>query len=131
MPRISAEALRLAGYELRDGVFVKSVTRRTGRGRPHKSELEAIRAATRAVGGEAWVLHQVGRLRGSSGLPDAFLTFPRVGKAIWFEVKVPGDRLRPAQWAFIEAAARCGQGVLVGDARVLIGWMARVGLVTE
>jgi len=133
MPRMSAEALRLAGYEVRGNVAVPATAGRAGtvagraqqprrRGGSHKAEVEAIRRFVRAHGGECYVLHQVGRLRGSAGLPDLFLMFPALGLATWFEVKVGRDRLSTHQWGFIEQAARCGVGVLVGDVEVLIGW---------
>lgn len=57
----------------------------------HKTEIEAVCKLVRLGGGKAWKLHQVGRLRGSKGLPDVFCVWK--GEAFWVEVKVRRDKL--------------------------------------
>ena len=92
----------------------------------HKSALEAVRKLTLLVGGVPYVLHQSGRLRGSAGIPDMYLMFPRWGVTVWFEVKVGKDKLSKAQRAFRDLAYQCGDAMLVGGVAELKPWLNRV-----
>ena len=94
------------------------------RRRTHKSVIEDIRKLVRLTGGDATVLAQSARLYGTAGTPDLYLRWPKKMLTAWMEVKVEGDKLSPAQAAWIEAEEDAGGQVLVGDTDVLIGWMA-------
>lgn len=96
----------------------------------HKSTIEAIRQYCELMGGVCNVLHQSGRVRGSAGVPDLYLQFPRLRRpcAFWMEVKVGRDALREAQAAFALREDRCGGEVLTGDLDALI---ERVGRAKE
>ena len=91
----------------------------------HKSEIQAIRELVAWLGGTVNVTHQSGRISGSAGIPDLYIQIPRMRLAIWFEVKVGEDRLRPAQVGFIERQEACGSEVLVGDRDVLMDYVER------
>ena len=92
-------------------------------GTTHKAALEAVRLFCRRTGGVCYVLHQVGRLRGSAGLPDCYCLWPRLGVSAWVEVKPPGAKPTNAQMAFAHAARDCGQTVLCGGASELYDWL--------
>jgi len=94
----------------------------------HKGEIEAIRALIAAVGGTCNVLHQVGRLRGSSGIPDLYIQIPRAGCSFWVEVKVGKDDLRPEQRAFINREAACRRWMIVGGVDEVIRVMRQAGV---
>jgi len=98
------------------------------RGDAHKREIAAVVRLVRMLGGEANVLHQVGRVRGSAGVPDLYLQLPRRGpnpaRACWLEVKVGRDRLSEAQKAFLRRSADAvGDPVIVGDLETLLQWL--------
>ena len=90
--------------------------------RTHKREIEAIRRYVSLVGGVCNVLHQAGRLRGSAGIPDLYLQFPRARRSLWLEVKVGRDKLSPAQKAFLQREEDCGGVVIVGGLEEVELW---------
>jgi hypothetical protein len=45
----------------------------------------------------------------SEGVPDLWVMWPRRRAAFWFEVKRPGEKLRPAQQRFRDLALASGQ----------------------
>lgn len=84
----------------------------------HKATLEAVRKLINAVGGTCNVLHQVGRLRGSAGIPDLYAQF-HDGRwchpqSFWVEIKPSGAKLTAAQKAFKEREEGTYGRVLVG-----------------
>ena len=80
----------------------------------HKDTVETIRKFITLLGGTCNVLHQVGRLRGSAGIPDLFIQVEAANLSYWHEVKVGKDTLSPAQGAFLEREERCGGLMAVG-----------------
>lgn len=94
----------------------------------HKSEVEAIRKTVGLLGGTCNVLHQVGRLCGSAGIPDLYIQLPRHELAFWMEVKVGRDVRRPQQRMFMEREARCARHVVVGGLEALAAYMTRRGV---
>ena len=92
----------------------------------HSKEIEVIRKAVESLGGSCSVTSQGHRLRGSAGVPDLYLQFPRLGLSLWFEVKVGDDGLRPEQREFI--AREHALDVLVGDSNVLFNVLWVKGL---
>ena len=86
----------------------------------HKTEIQAIKRYVELLGGTCNVLHQVGRLCGTAGIPDLYIQLTRYGAAFWMEVKVGRDKLRTAQDAFIEREGECGRAVVVGDLDALM-----------
>ena len=87
----------------------------------HKGQVAEIRRLVELLGGRCWTLHQVGRLRGSAGLPDMCAVVR--GRAFWIEVKVGRDKLRPAQAEFKAAWDAAGVPVVVGRASDVADWL--------
>lgn len=86
---------------------------------PHKAELERIRSMLEDLGGFCYVLSQVGRLRGSAGIPDlhCFLNVHGEMCVFWCEVKATKrDHLSPAQEQFKLLSEAAGVDVVVGTA---------------
>ncbi len=93
---------------------------------PHGREIEKARKMCKRVGATLNVLHQVGKLRGSAGIPDCYIQWP--GRAaVWWECKCGRDTLSPAQTAFGSREAGSGKPhVLVGDAGTVADWIEEV-----
>lgn len=83
----------------------------------HKGEITRIKKYVETIGGHPYVLHQVGQLRGSSGIPDmcAFLPTRNGLQFVWIEVKVGDDSLREEQEKFVKRCGKSGQPCVVGD----------------
>ena len=92
----------------------------------HGTEIERARKMCAKVGATLNVLHQSGKLRGSAGIPDCYIQWPRFGRVTWWECKVGRDRLSDAQTAFVMRDVDCGlfsPGVIVGSASVVADWL--------
>jgi hypothetical protein len=62
-----------------------------------------------------------GKTRQTIGIADRLYCFPKVGRALWMEVKTPRGKQRPGQVLFEELVTACGHDYLeggVGDLRV-------------
>lgn len=119
--------------------------------REHKEALEAVRQLAGYVGGKCWVMHQVGQVRGSAGIPDTFLVLPRaVGLVIddledrrrrlqavvgrdpearvmvghWHEVKTERDKLREGQADFQTWVRQAGMSMTVGRVSKIVDHFA-------
>lgn len=97
-------------------------------GSTHKSEIEAIRKLIQAIGGWCYVLHQVGRLRGSAGIPDIYCHVTAIEHRFWVEVKVGRDKLRDAQMEFRFFERACGGSVVVGGVEEVIQHLKAHGM---
>lgn len=113
----------------------------------HKAEIETIRELIEDVlHGRCNVLHQVGRLCGTAGIPDLYIQMPanrawlvrnvmadEISTPIcfWWEVKVGRDKLRPAQIAFIEAEKSCGRFAGVGGLSEVLAHLRSNGYKVE
>ena len=97
---------------------------------PHKAALEAVRKLITVLGGYVNVTHQVGRLRGSAGIPDLYVQLPArygiqpCGVRLWIEVKAGRrDKLSPAQAAFKQREESLGGKVIVGGVDDVIEYL--------
>ena len=112
----------------------------------HKREVEAIRKLVAAVGGMCNVTHQVGRLRGSAGIPDLYIQISRrlltpdrdgmprerEGFTFWCEVKVGKDSPSLDQEYFIQEERHSnGAPVIVGGLADVIEYLRGQGLRIE
>ena len=95
----------------------------------HTGQVEEVRRLVALKGGRCWVTSQGHRLRGSAGIPDLYVVAPHgvthEVRAVWMEVKVGKDRLRPAQEEFIRTVQKAGRLVVVGRCKDLMqamGW---------
>ena len=92
----------------------------------HKTEIEAIRRYCRLSGAVCNVLAQSARLRGSAGIPDLYVQWPRLRRRLWVEVKVGKDRLSANQRVFGDIERGCGGEMIVGGLDELIEWHVQV-----
>lgn len=80
---------------------------------PEKAVQQAV---TRFLAALGYVVSDMSQPRASmqtAGLPDLYAMHPRLGHALWVEVKTPKGRVSPAQTAWHDAARRAGQTVVV------------------
>jgi hypothetical protein len=77
---------------------------------PSEKQWEAwVIEAFRTAGATVWKLSQPRATMQSEGVPDLYVVWPRRRAAFWFEVKRPGERLRPAQQRFRELVLAAGE----------------------
>jgi len=94
---------------------------RKSRTAKHKRIVSCIKQTVKNFGGAAYVLHQIGRLRGDAGLPDMIIFY--LGRAAFVEVKTPGTRLTEAQREFGMLAREHGIDYVVGGVEEVAKWM--------
>lgn len=83
----------------------------------HKQAITEIKDFISKQGGKPYVLHQVGKVYGSAGIPDMCAFVPVNGnmRFMWIEVKVGDDTLSLEQKGFIEYATMADIPYVVGD----------------
>lgn len=113
-----------------------------------RAEQTRIVQLLRTIGASVYVLGHPSpndgrRHRGTGqtpGVPDLVAFLPgrlvagsldgRRLQQVWFEVKAPGGRLRPAQREFRDACGRADQAHVVGDYDAVIAWLVEGGYVS-
>lgn len=89
------------------------------------------RAVTRFLLALGYVVSDLSQPRASmqtAGLPDLFAMHPRLGHALWIEVKAARGRVSPAQADWHNIARRAGQMVVVArSATDLVGPLRELG----
>jgi len=99
---------------------------------PSEKQWEAwVIEAFRAAGCIVVKLSQPRATMQTEGTPDLFVMCPRRHAAFWYEVKRPGQPLRPAQQRFRELALACGQRHYWGALAEAKGLLAELHLLAD
>ena len=82
----------------------------------------------RALGCRVEVFSENRATRNTPGVPDVYAFLPNGRGTVWWETKVPGGVMRPAQLDFERRCLMCGQPYVRGGLAELCHFLAGLGI---